>query len=299
MFRSMTAYARAAASTDDRDVTVEIKSVNSKNLDMSVKAPHALLPLEARIRAAVCAHGVSRGRVDVLISYQLRRSALGEATVAVNHDYAAAYIAALRTLRDTYSLPDDISVMTVAQDRNVFDFAAEEEEQDPEEIWAQLLPLLDEAAEAFTAARLREGANLQADLLAKIAGMRETVDRIEALSLADTAGALDRVRARVTALLKEMQVTVDENRLLTECAIWADKIAIDEELVRLRSHFSALEAMAELDEPVGRRFDYQLQETNREVNTIGSKCQNAEIAKLVVSLKNELEKLREQIQNIE
>lgn len=298
MFRSMTAYARASSATPTRDITVEIKSVNSKNLDMSVKTSHALAPLEARIRAAIVAHGVSRGRVDVLISYQLRR-AEDDTFVTVNEEYAAAYVAALRQLRDKFGLCDDISVMRVAQDRNVFNFNAPEEEEDPEVIWSVLAPVIDEAAEAFVAGRVREGANLQADLLAKIAAMRGTVDSIEQLSAADCAGALDRVRARINSLLSDLEIKADENRLLTECAIWADRIAIDEELVRLRSHFAALESMAELDEPVGRRFDYQLQETNREVNTIGSKCQNAAIARLVVSLKNEIEKLREQIQNIE
>lgn len=299
MFRSMTSYARAGASLPEGEITVEIKSVNSKNLDLTVKAPHSLLPLDAKIRAAITAHGISRGRIDVIISLDRRFGDGESAFVRVNRDYAAAYIAALRALRDEFGLRDDISVMTVAQDKSVFDFSAEDEETDPEALFAHLLPVLDEACEGFVAGRLREGAHLQADLLSKLGGMRAAVDQIEALSAADAAGALDRVRARITALLAEVNVKADESRLLTECAVWADKIAIDEELVRLRSHFSALEAMTELDEPVGRRFDYQLQETNREVNTIGSKCQNAEIARIVVFLKNELEKLREQIQNIE
>ena len=299
MFRSMTAYARAAASASERDIIVEIKSVNSKNLDLSVKLPHALLPLEPKVRAAVTAHGVSRGHLDVVITYTPHRPDDGSVYIAVNEPYAAAYIAALRDLRDRFALSDDISVMRVAGDRSVFDFAPEEVADEPDVIWERLLPVIDEAAEAFVDGRIREGANLEADLLAKIAAMRTTVDEIERRSLADTAGALDRVRARINALLADLNVQADESRLLTECAIWADKIAIDEELVRLRSHFSALEGMAKIDEPVGRRFDYQLQETNREVNTIGSKCQNAEIARLVVSLKNEIEKLREQIQNIE
>ena len=187
--------------------------------------------------------------------------------------------------------------MTVAQNRDLF--TSREAGEDLDEVWDDLLPVINAAAEEFVAERLREGENLRRDILKKLAHLRALANRIEEISKDDIVNANERIRQRLEAVIADNRITVDENRLLTECAIWADKIAIDEELVRLRSHFDALEAMAELDIPVGRKFDFQLQESSREINTIGSKCQNADIAKLVVEMKNESEKIREQIQNIE
>lgn len=295
MFRSMTAYGRHAYMSESREITVELKSVNSKFLDLSVKAPRTLSPLEARIKGAVTAHPISRGRLDVFINYV--RSDSSGTTLALDEGYAAGYIAALRELRDKFDLHDDISVMTVAQNRDIF--TVREVGEDLDEIWSELEPVINAACLEFVAEREREGENLRRDILGKIAHLRELADRIEKISEGDIESARDRIKQRLITVLADNRITVDENRILTECAIWADKIAIDEELVRLRSHFAALEAMAELDIPVGRKFDFQLQESSREINTIGSKCQNAEIAKLVVEMKNESEKIREQIQNIE
>ena len=295
MFRSMTAYGRAALLNENCEITVELKSVNSKFLDLGVKAPRTLSPLEARIKSAVTAHPISRGRVDVFINYT--NTASSGTMLALDTAAAEGYISALRELRDKFGLTDDISVMTVAQNRDVF--TVREVSEDLDAVWAELLPVIDEACREFVAERLREGENLRRDILAKIAHLRELTDKIEEISKGEIESARDRIKQRLTAILADNRITVDENRILTECAIWADKIAIDEELVRLRSHFAALEAMAELDIPVGRKFDFQLQESSREINTIGSKCQNAEIAKLVVEMKNESEKIREQIQNIE
>ena len=295
MFRSMTAYGRHAVSNEKCEITVELKSVNSKFLDLSIKAPRVLSPLESRIKSAVTAHPISRGRLDVFINYT--RSESSGTTLALDESYAEGYIAALRELRDRFGLTDDISVMTVAQNRDIF--TVREVSEDLDAVWEELLPAINAACEEFVAERLREGENLRRDILGKIAHLRELTDRIEEISKGEIESARDRIKARLMTVLADNRITVDENRILTECAIWADKIAIDEELVRLRSHFSALEAMSELDIPVGRKFDFQLQESSREINTIGSKCQNAEIAKLVVEMKNESEKIREQIQNIE
>ncbi len=295
MFRSMTAYGRGSVSNDKCEITVELKSVNSKYLDLTVKAPRSLSPLEARIKSAVTAHPISRGRVDVFINYA--NSSSSGTALALDEGYADGYISALRELRDKFGLLDDISVMTVAQNRDIF--TVREVGEDLDEVWESLLPVINAACDEFVTERLREGENLRRDILSKIAHLRKLTDRIEELSRGDIEGARDRIRQRLIAVLADNRITVDENRLLTECAIWADRVAIDEELVRLRSHFSALEAMAELDIPIGRKFDFQLQESSREINTIGSKCQNAEIAKLVVEMKNESEKIREQIQNIE
>lgn len=295
MFRSMTAYGRGVFSGEKCEITVELKSVNGKYLDLSVKAPRTLSPLEARIKSAITAHPICRGRVDVFINYV--NSASSGTVPTLDESYAEGYVSALRELRDKFGLLDDISVMTVAQNRDVF--TVREVGENLDEVWELLLPVINAACDEFVAEREREGENLRHDILAKISHLRELADKIEQLSNGDIEGARDRIRQRLVAVLADNRITVDENRLLTECAIWADRIAIDEELVRLRSHFSALEAMAELDIPVGRKFDFQLQESSREINTIGSKCQNAEIAKLVVEMKNESEKIREQIQNIE
>jgi uncharacterized protein (TIGR00255 family) len=291
----MTAYGRHSVSTSTAEIVFEIKSVNSKNLDMSIKMPRSLSPLEARVKSAVLAHGIVRGRIDVFISYN--RTSSRDLTVSLDEGYLGGYLDALYTLRDKYGLTDDITVMSVASNRDIF--RSDEIGEDLDEVWAILLPVLDAAVDEFCAERIREGENLRADLLSKIAHLRTLADKIEELSAADIQGAKERVRARLTAILADNRITVDENRILTECAVWADKIAIDEELVRLRSHFDALVGMAELDIPIGRKFDFQLQETNREINTIGSKCQNAAIAAIVVEMKNEAEKIREQIQNIE
>jgi uncharacterized protein (TIGR00255 family) len=295
MFRSMTAYGRAALLNENCEITVELKSVNSKFLDLSVKAPRTLSPLEARIKSAVTAHPISRGRVDVFINYANTSSS--GTTLTLDAAYAEGYITALRELRDKFGLTDDISVMTVAQNRDIF--AVREVGEDLDAVWEELLPVIDEACREFVAERLREGENLRRDILSKISHLRELTAKIEKISKGEIESARDRIKQRLLTVLADNRITVDENRILTECAIWADKIAIDEELVRLRSHFDALEAMAELDIPVGRKFDFQLQESSREINTIGSKCQNADIAKLVVEMKNESEKIREQIQNIE
>lgn len=295
MFRSMTAYGRHAYISENREITVELKSVNSKFLDLSVKAPRTLSPLESRIKSAVTSHPISRGRIDVFINY-VRADSSGT-TLALDEGYAKGYIEALRELRDKFGLTDDISVMTVAQNRDIF--TVREVGEDLDEIWEELLPVINAACEEFVSERVREGENLRRDILGKIAHLRELTDKIEEISKGEIESARDRIKARLITVLADNRITVDENRILTECAIWADKIAIDEELVRLRSHFTALESMSELDIPVGRKFDFQLQESSREINTIGSKCQNADIAKLVVEMKNESEKIREQIQNIE
>jgi uncharacterized protein (TIGR00255 family) len=291
----MTAYGRAALLSDKCEITVELKSVNSKFLDLSVKAPRTLSPLEARIKSAVTAHPISRERVEVFINYANTSSS--GTTLTLDAAYAEGYITALRELRDKFGLTDDISVMTVAQNRDIL--AVCEVGEDLDAVWEELLPVIDEACREFVAERLREGENLRRDILSKISHLRELTAKIEEISKGEIESARDRIKQRLLTVLADNRITVDENRILTECAIWADKIAIDEELVRLRSHFDALEAMAELDIPVGRKFDFQLQESSREINTIGSKCQNAEIAKLVVEMKNESEKIREQIQNIE
>jgi uncharacterized protein (TIGR00255 family) len=221
----------------------------------------------------------------------------GVGNVGLDSAYLESYLSALRRLRDEFGLADDISVMTVARNQEIFTFDKPEEDLEAE--WEIFKSVLDEAIAGYNEMRCREGEKLENDLKAKLELVKEYADEVEKISAEDIVGYRDKLEAKIRSFLEDAKITPDENRLLTECAIWADKIAIDEELVRLRSHFAALEAMAELDIPVGRKFDFQLQESSREINTIGSKSQNAEIAKLVVEMKNESEKIREQIQNIE
>ena len=292
---SMTAFGRARQTVAGKDITVEIKSVNNRYLDCTVRTPRAYAFLEEKIKPHLLSSGISRGKVEVGISIDTVDSP--GMTVMLDEAYAASYIAALEQLRDKFSLKDDISTMRVAGNREIFTIHAPEE--DLEADWAAVTVVLDEAIAAFLAGRAAEGARLERDLRAKLAGIGAIVDRIEAMSAEDIAAYHDRLLNRLQNVLAENHVTVEESRVLTECAIFADRVAVDEELVRLRSHFAAFEEIAASAEPAGRKLDFLMQEMNREINTIGSKCSNADIAHLVVEVKSELEKIREQIQNLE
>ena len=295
MIKSMTAFGRAKAEGEKRDITIEIKSVNSRFFDCSVKMPKAYLYLEERIKSYVQKNAVSRAKVDVFVTVENHGSEKGN--IAIDKDVAAAYITALRSLRDEFGLRDDISVMSVSRNQDIFTY--EKEDEDPEAEWEIFRSVLDECIAGYAARRCAEGKRAEDDIKGKIELVRSYADEIEKISREDTVGYRDKLEARLRTILGEGGVAVDENRLLTECAIWADKIAIDEELVRLRSHFGAFYEICELKEPSGRKLDFLMQELNRETNTIGSKANNAKIARIVVNMKGELEKIREQVQNIE
>ena len=291
----MTAFGRAKIEGTQKDITVEIKSVNSRFFDCSVKMPRAYLSLEERIKNYVQKNAVSRAKVDVFITVDNHSAAPQKLDVDVA--YAESYIAALKELRDRFSLNDDISVMSVARNQDVF--RATRVDADLEEEWQLLVPVLDAAIADHTAMRTVEGEKAIADIMGKIELIRTYVDEIEAISKEDTVGYRDKLEERLRKILADNSIEIDESRILTECAVWADKIAIDEELVRLRSHFGAFHDIAAASEPSGRKLDFLMQEMNRETNTIGSKANNARIARIVVNVKGELEKIREQIQNIE
>lgn len=293
--KSMTAFGRAKETVNGRDITVEIRSVNSRYFDCTVKISRVFSFLEERIKPYLQASGISRGKVDIYIGVEVVDADGVE--ISLDPSYLNPYLRALYELRDKYGLKDDISVMSVASNKEIF--TVKKPEEDMEQDWQDLLTVLAPAVESFIDGREREGANIEADLKTKVENISNTVSKIEVLSAEDINSYRSKLREKLTQMLSDNKITIDENRILTECAIFADRIAIDEELVRLRSHFKAFSEICELKEPVGRKLDFLIQEMNREINTVGSKCSNSEIAHHVVDVKTEIEKIREQIQNIE
>lgn len=291
----MTAFGRATGSAGGKNFVCEIRSVNNRYLDCNVKLPRSYGFLEEKIISFIRESGISRGKLEVYVGVEVVESV--GTTVELDSAYAAGYIAALKKLRDEFSLSDDISTMSVAANRDLF--LVKKPEEDAERDWNDLLPILSEALTAFNAAREREGANLRADLLNKKENLVKLAARIGELSKEQTESYRDRLENRLRTHIAELDFEFDSQRILTECAIFADKVAVDEELVRLSSHFAAFDEAMNSSEPVGRRLDFLLQEMNREVNTTGSKCNDSSITALVVDAKCELEKIREQIQNLE
>ncbi len=293
--KSMTAFGRARRTVDGKDITVEIRSVNNRFFDCSVKLPRAFSFLEEKVKPHLQASGIARGKVDVFFTIDVIDTP--DVSFTIDEGYAEAYISALRELGKRFDLRDDISVMSVARAADIF--VIQKSEDDAERDWAAVREVLDEAVQSFLAGRIREGNNIETDLRGKVDGIRRMVDKINELSHDDIASYREKLEARLREILADNKITFEESRILTECAVFADRVAIDEELVRLQSHFDGFEQIVASSEPAGRKLDFLIQEMNRETNTIGSKCQNAAIARLVVDIKCELEKIREQIQNIE
>lgn len=295
MFRSMTAFGRARSTVNGKDITAEIKSVNNRYFDCSVKITKLYSFLEDKIKQYLQTKGISRGKIEVYVGVDL----LEQDGIEINLDtaYAQSYINALYKLRDTFDLKDDITVSRVAANKDIF--TVKKPEDDIEKDWADIKEVLDIAIEQFIERRNTEGEKLCDNIKEKIANIKEYLKVIEKNSESDINGYAKKLEDRILKFLNDNSVQIDEQRILTEVAIFADKVAIDEELVRLGSHFSAFDDIVASDEPSGRKLDFLLQEMNRETNTIGSKASNTETAHLVVNIKNELEKIREQIQNIE
>ena len=295
MFKSMTAFARARKTVNGKDITAEIKSVNNRYLDANVKISRLYSFLEDKIKQYVQSNGISRGKVEIYVNVDL----LEQQGVEINLDtaYAQSYINALYKLRDTFGLHDDITVCKIASNREIFN--VKKPEDDLEGDWNDIKEVLDIALADFLERRSIEGENLLRNIREKIENIKGYVKKISENSDRDTREYAKKLEERITKFLGDNSIEIDEQRILTEVAIFADKIAIDEELVRLDSHFGAFEDIVKSNEPAGRKLDFLLQEMNRETNTIGSKASNADTAHLVVNIKNELEKIREQIQNIE
>ena len=294
MIRSMTAFGRATGKAPGRDIIVEIKSVNNRFFDCQVKLPRLFAFLEDNVKKQIAARGIARGKVDVYITIDVTDTAGVE--VDIDRTYAKSYIDALKKLSAEFDLPCDITTMRVAQNRDIF--AVKKAEEDAEAEWQALLPVLNAALDAFIAARESEGENMRRDIAEKKANVKALAEKIAPLSERDKAEQYEKMKERIRDLVGE-SVQIDEAKLITECAVYADKIAVDEEIVRLASHFEAFDAILTAKEPVGRKLDFLMQEMNRETNTIGSKACDVEIARIVVEMKSELEKIREQIQNIE
>ncbi len=292
MIKSMTGFGRAEKVIEGRDILVEIKSVNHRFFDFSARISRGYGFLEDKVKTYLqkC---VTRGKIDVLVSLETLDDT--QAEVAVNHSLAAGYLAALRELRNEYGLPDDITVGTVARYQDIF--TVRHAQEDEERVWSQVAEVLREAAVPLLAMRESEGARLKEDLAARTRTILQAVARIEERS----PKTVEEFRVKFTERLNSLLdgAGVDEQRILTEAAVFADKVSVTEETVRLRSHISQFGELMESGDAVGRRLDFLTQEMNREANTIGSKCADAEISHIVVDMKAEIEKIREQIQNIE
>ena len=288
----MTGYGRARATRNLRDITVEVRSVNNRYLDCTVKMPRMYAFAEDAVKARV-QKAVSRGKVDVFISVDA--SAADVAKVNVNTALAAQYAEALKALAAVCGGEEHVTPEQLARFPDVLTVTKADE--DLETVSADLCAVLDEALASYNAMRAVEGEKLAEDIGGRLSAIEGMTAQVEERS----PETVREYREKLTAKMREVlqSTTIDEQRILQEAAIYADKIAVDEETVRLRSHVSQLRGMLASDQPMGRKMDFLIQELNRESNTIGSKCSNLDIARIVVDLKGEVEKIREQVQNIE
>lgn len=292
MVLSMTGYGRAGAVLNGRDIKVELRSVNARFLEYSSRLPRSCLYMEDRLKKLVAAR-VSRGKVELSLTIQSVSAA--DTVVTVNWQLAESYRAALTAMVQKMDLKNDTTVGMLARFPDVL--AQTAAPTDEEALWNDVASVAGQAVDAFVSMRAAEGEKLQADVLARLNTIETLVGQIEQNSAGRVQAYTDKLYARLQELLGDR--TIDEARIVTEAAIFADKTAIDEETVRLHSHIAQYRQILDLDEPVGRKLDFLTQELNRESNTIGSKCQDVAITRLVVELKSEIEKIREQIQNIE
>ncbi len=292
MVRSMTGFGRAKGQNNGFDVTVEIKSVNHRYFEFSSRMPRAYGFMEEKIKSYL-SQKISRGKVEVSILVEdLNQNAT---VIEINREYADAYIKALNELSKAYKLKNDVKVSTVAGNNEMFKVRRQQVEDDV--IEAAVMPVLEEACQNFISMRSVEGERLLKDVVSRTEYILSKVEFIESKSPETVASYQERITQKIKELIGDN--TVDEQRILTEVAIFADKVAVAEETVRLRSHIKQFTGLLESDEPVGRKLDFIVQEMNRETNTIGSKAQDIEIAHTVVDIKSEIEKIREQIQNME
>lgn len=289
---SMTGYGSAKGSVEGQEITVELKSVNNRYLDCSVRLPRNFLFAEDTVKQAVSA-GVSRGKVDVFVSAQASQDS--GTVVSVNEELARGYRDAVARIAETLGLESGLNAFSLARFPDVL--TVERRELNKDKAAAALSEITAKAVEEFNAMREREGERLRRDMLEKLETIEGLVSVVEERSPQTVKEYRERLEARLRDILADR--SLDEQRVITEAAIFADRTAVDEETVRLRSHIAQFRTMLEEGSPIGRKMDFLVQEFNRESNTIGSKCSDASLAKVVVDLKSEIEKIREQLQNVE
>jgi len=292
MTRSMTGFGRAQRDTEDLFVSVELKSVNHRYFELYSRVPRAYGFLDEKIKSYL-QNRVARGKIECNVVIETSDS--DYAQVRVNHSLADAYIAALNELEEKYNIKNDVSVMSLSRFPDVL--SVHKSEADEDAIWEAVKEVLETATDNFVAMREREGEKLREDICSRADTILEKVAFVEARSPETVKEYNEKMKQRIRELIDD--ATVDEQRLLQEAAIFADKVAVDEETVRLRSHIEQLKAMFDENEAIGKKMDFLVQEINREANTIGSKAADFEIGKTVVEIKAEVEKIREQVQNIE
>ena len=292
MIKSMTGYGRNECAVHGRTLTVEVKSVNNRYLDCNVRLPRVYSCAEDGIQRRV-KNTISRGKVDVYINVEHTSEAA--VSVTLNQSVAAGYLTAIRSMAEHFQLPGEVTVGLLSRFPDVFQ--VDKVPEDLEELTADLHQVTETALTDFDAMRAREGDKLAEDLLSRLETLEQYTGQVEERSPQTVAAYRDKLTAKLREVLEDRQL--DEGRILTEAAIFADKVAVDEETVRLRSHLDQFRTMLAEGSPVGRKLDFLLQEMNRETNTIGSKCNDLEISTIVVNMKAEIEKIREQVQNIE
>ncbi len=292
MVRSMTGYGRGEAQNEQLSVTVELKSVNHRFFEASVRAPRQFAFLEDKLKSYVQSR-VARGKIDIMVSCDFGAAMADK--IEVNESYAAEYISALKTLSEKFGITDDISVSNVA--RNLDVFSVTKQSLDEDVVWELVQTAATTAVDNFIKEREAEGQRMADDVISRTKTILDYVATVEERSPKTVQEYRERIEKKMKELLGD--TTVDEQRLITETAIFADRVAVNEETVRLRSHIAHFSEMCEAGGVIGKKLDFTVQEMNRETNTIGSKCQDIEISHIVVEIKSEIEKIREQIQNIE
>lgn len=294
MIKSMTGFGRCRTVLHGREISVEIKSVNHRFFEFSCRTPKGYGFLDDKLKALVNSR-VSRGKIDMFVTVGAAEDTPAE--VKINHSLVSGYINAMKEISETYGIENDVTVTAISRFPDVYTVSKAPENE--EEITADVLEAANTAIDGFIAMREAEGEKMKADILGRAEVILATVDEIDERSPQTVKEYEERLLDRINRTLQDYNINIDEQRVLTEVAVFADKVAVAEETVRLRSHFTQLSKIMESQTPIGREIDFIIQEMNREANTIGSKVQDAEIAHKVVKIKSEIEKMREQIQNIE
>ncbi len=292
MLRSMTGYGRAQKILNGRDISVEIRSVNHRYYEYTSRIPRTYSYIDEKLKSLLKS-AISRGKAEVSVT--INNIEGKDAQIAINKDIAEGYVAALRSISEELGLKDDLVLSKLIKIPDIFNI--QKTPDDEEQICADVSEVTSEALERFVVMRETEGERLKKDILEKADFIIERVGMVEAQSPVTVEAYRNRLYKKLSEVLADKNI--DEQRIITEAAIFSEKIAVDEETVRLRSHIAQLRDILESNEPVGRKLDFIIQEINREVNTIGSKAQDLSITKIVVDMKSEIEKIREQIQNVE